>query len=107
MRLLTPTFTAVLCGVALARAGGREAAPRHWSFQPVREPKPGESIDGFIDATLSARSLKPLSQALPEALLRRLHFNITGLPPTQNEQDSFHSDCASLWYSARSRKAAG
>ena len=72
-----------------------------WSFQPVRKPalpavknsdwvqKP---IDGFILAELEKRGLSPSSPADKRTLLRRLTFDLVGLPPTPEEMELFLRD---------------
>jgi cytochrome c553 len=61
----------------------------HWSFQPVQRPLLPESksthpIDAFV---FGKRDAAP--QANPLALLRRAHLDLTGLPPTMQEQERF------------------
>jgi len=73
----------------------------HWAFQPVRRPPIPEvkdvqwaqnPIDRFIRARLEAKGWRPASPAAPHALLRRLHLDLTGLPPTIVEQEAFLKD---------------
>jgi mono/diheme cytochrome c family protein len=61
----------------------------HWSFQPVRRPDvPSSAHQHPIDAFLFGdREVPP--RASDGVLLRRLHLDITGLPPTIAEQDEF------------------
>ena len=61
----------------------------HWSFQPVqRSPLPASAFIHPIDAfVFGKREVSP--QANPLALLRRVHLDITGLPPTIQEQELF------------------
>lgn len=75
----------------------------HWAFvAPVRSPVPKPSdpgwvrnpIDGFIASTLDANALRPAVQADPTTLLRRLSFDVTGLPPTLSELERFLNDPA-------------
>ena len=79
-----------------------EAVPRtpaeHWSFQPVRNPPvPAvkdsthvrNQIDAFVQASLEKRALKPAAQASPQQLLRRIHLDLTGLPPSLQAQGAF------------------
>jgi len=61
----------------------------HWSFQPVQRPPLPESksthpIDAFV---FGKRDAAP--QANPLALMRRVHLDLTGLPPTIQEQERF------------------
>lgn len=64
-----------------------------WSLQPLRKPAvPGLSphpIDGFIRASLSARSLTPSPEADRRTLIRRVTYDLTGLPPTPEEVEAF------------------
>ncbi len=61
----------------------------HWSFQPVqRRPVPESAFTHPIDAfVFGKRAAAP--QANPQALLRRVHLDLTGLPPTVQEQERF------------------
>jgi len=61
-----------------------EAGKEHWAFQkPVRPD--GTSIDDFVEATLAEKNLKPTGAADALTLLRRLSFDLNGLPPTPGE----------------------
>jgi hypothetical protein len=70
----------------------------HWSFEPVRvtEEKvaaPGANeIDWFIGKKLLAAGVGAVAQADKRTLLRRLSFDLTGLPPTPGEMDAFLAD---------------
>lgn len=69
----------------------------HWSFEPVRLPVPPagtgkNSIDGWIHDRLKREGGQPSAIADRETLLRRLTFDLTGLPPTLEELDAFLSD---------------
>ena len=68
--------------------------PDHWSFQPVRESSPpsvadpawGKNpIDRFLAAKREAQGLAAVPPAEPGALLRRLSYDLTGLPPAPEE----------------------
>ncbi|MBL8864606.1 MAG: PSD1 domain-containing protein [Planctomycetia bacterium] len=62
-------------------------AAKHWSFQPI---VPGNAdIDRAIRLRLEAGGLKPAPPAAPEKLLRRLYFDVTGLPPTPEDLAEF------------------
>ncbi len=74
---------------------------RHWSLQPLHDPKtpavkntawPAGHNDRLILAKLEERSLAPVGDADPAMLIRRLSFDLTGLPPAPAEIDSFAKD---------------
>jgi hypothetical protein len=76
-------------------------ARQFWSFRPVRKPAlpavkdaawPKTDVDRFILARLEAEGLHPLAPADKRALIRRATFDLTGLPPTPDEIDTFLKD---------------
>ncbi|WP_339912257.1 DUF1553 domain-containing protein [Symmachiella dynata] len=78
---------------------------QHWSFiAPQRQQPPPvkqqgwakNAIDQFVLAKLEQNGLTPAAEADPHTLFRRLHLDITGLPPAPNDADAFVKD-----YSAR------
>ena len=74
-----------------------EKARRFWAFRPIANPQPPESknkwadteIDQFVEARQTARSLKPVSDASPETLVRRIYFDLIGLPPSIEQASAF------------------
>ena len=74
--------------------------PEHWAYRSLVRPaipKRGEgpsAIDTFVLAELNARGLTPAVQADKRTLLRRVHFDLTGLPPTPEEMGTFQADAA-------------
>lgn len=59
-----------------------------WSFKPLPsgdEKAKGKGIDDFIRAKLSEKGLKPAPPAESHTLIRRLYFDLIGLPPTPEE----------------------
>jgi mono/diheme cytochrome c family protein len=69
----------------------------HWSFQPLVRPAcPGNStgheIDAFIRARLNEDKLTFNPQADRQTLIRRLSFDLLGLPPTPEEVAAFEAD---------------
>ncbi len=75
--------------------------PRHWSFvRPVSPHLPDvqqvdwirNPIDRFILARLETERLSPAPEADSRSLLRRVTFDLTGLPPTGAEMDAFLAD---------------
>src|SRR5262245_17062057 len=74
------------------------AASKHWAFQPVRRPAipavkdagwARTPEDRFLLARLEARGLAPSGPADRRTLLRRVYFDLIGLPPTADEVDDF------------------
>ncbi|MDI1312132.1 DUF1553 domain-containing protein [Prosthecobacter sp.] len=62
----------------------------HWAFIPLKpDAANSQSIDQIVSAELAARSLKLQPEATPETLIRRLSFDLTGLPPSPDEIQSF------------------
>ena len=90
----------LLAPISSAKAD-EPANASHWSFRPTtrsRPPKVTQSswvrnpVDAFILAELEANDLKPAAEADRATLLRRLTFDLTGLPPTPEEIDAFLND---------------
>ncbi len=78
-------------------ASGAEYQP-HWAFiRPTRAELPAvrdqqwskNAIDRFVLAKLEAQGLSPAPEADPRTLFRRLHLDITGLPPQPRDMASF------------------
>lgn len=65
---------------------------KHWSFQPIRPVDKSASIDSLIRARLKERGLSPSAPADRRTLIRRLSFDLTGLPPSPEEVESFVAD---------------
>lgn len=73
----------------------------HWAFIPVEKPavppvpaadRVRNPIDAFVLARLAREGLTPSPEASRETLIRRLSFDLRGLPPTLEEIDRFVSD---------------
>ena len=79
----------------------------HWSYMPPKQPSvpqvkrtdwPAGPIDSFILAKLEAHSLTPAPPADKRTLLRRLNFDVVGLPPTPEELADFEADTSAQAY---------
>ncbi len=79
------------------------ASTAHWAFEPIVEPKlPNVTdaswvrtpVDTLILARLEQAGLRPAPQADKRTLIRRATLDLTGLPPTVAEIDSFLADGA-------------
>jgi len=110
----------VILGAALVLSAAEEAlAPlgaytamerRHWAFQPRKDVAPptfadaaGKAwvrtpVDAFILAGLRKAGLQPAPAADRATLVRRVTFDLTGLPPTLDEIDAFvHDPSRDAW----------
>ena len=76
-------------------AGAKEAKP-HWSLQPLVKPAlpsaEGNPIDAFIHAKLAEKKLTPSPEADRRTLIRRVYYDLIGLPPMPQEVDAFAAD---------------
>ena len=73
----------------------------HWAFQPLKSPTVPKvhntawvrnPIDAFVLAKLEAKKLKPSPTASRRELIRRVAYDLTGLPPTPEEVTAFEED---------------
>ncbi len=78
-----------------------DKARQHWSFRQIQDPEPPHvaapewtksPIDRFIKAKLDEKKLVPQPRAGKLALIRRVTYDLTGLPPTPEEIDAFVKD---------------
>ncbi len=81
----------------------RPSDREHWAYQPLTRPAlpaivdPAwgwNPIDRFIRAKLVEQQLEPQPNAEPRVWLRRVTFDLTGLPPTPHEIEAFEKACA-------------
>ena len=75
-----------------------EKGRKFWAFQPPKKRAPPavkgatwprSDIDRFLLAELEAKGLKPVADADPRALARRLYFDLIGLPPAPEDVEAF------------------
>ena len=95
-----------------AAAGGRD----HWAFQPVKDRTPpavkdavatATPVDRFVLAKLEEKGLTPAAPADRRTLLRRITFDLIGLPPTAAEAAAFEADRSPRRLRRGRRPAAG
>ncbi len=84
-----------------------ESDRQHWAFEPISRPDlpsvqrtswPMTGVDFFILSELEANNLGPARQADKATLLRRLKFDLHGLPPSAEELSQFENDLAADAY---------
>ena len=71
---------------------------KHWAFVPpvaAHVPVGENGIDYFVRARLQREGLRPSLEADRTTLIRRVSFDVTGLPPTPEEVDAFVNDRSS------------
>ena len=95
--------------VPAARTIDVEEGRKHWSYQRPVEPKlpvvqrkdwDRTPIDLFVLQRLEQRGWAPARDAEPATLIRRLYFDLIGLPPTPEQIDEFTSDPSQQNYAA-------
>jgi mono/diheme cytochrome c family protein len=74
----------------------------HWAWQSLQGPQvpsnlassqqDGNPIDRFLSVAMSAHGIEPLGRASREILIRRLSFDVLGIPPTPADSDQFVED---------------
>lgn len=83
------------------------ARRQHWAYQPVKRPTVPvvkntawvrNPVDAFVLAKLEAQGLQPAAPADKRTLLRRVTFDLTGLPPTPAETAAFLADSSPTAY---------
>ena len=95
----------ILLGCAAGIASDDRAGPDWWSVQPIAEQElpPDDAwcknaIDRFVLAKLREPNLKPSPEADRRTLIRRLSYDLLGLPPTPEDVDAFIKDPDPLAY---------
>lgn len=67
----------------------------HWAWEPLARPEAPQgktgpaAVDAFIEAGWKAESAEPVGLATPRERLRRLSFDLRGIPPTMEEVEAF------------------
>ena len=92
---------AVVSLAAALSVPGTEIHPTHWAFVPPRAVTvpPGRGanpIDAFLDDRFRHQGLEPAPPADRESWLRRVTYDLSGLPPTPSERAAFLADTSPL-----------
>lgn len=83
------------------KTAARTRDPQHWAFQPPHEPRvpavkneawAATTVDKFVLSKLEAAEITPAERADKRTLIRRVTFDLTGLPPTPSEIEDFLAD---------------
>ena len=109
LRCSLTTAAACFCAalaISSASAASSETAVGYWSFRPPTEHEPPVAetawsrnpVDAFVWQGLREHGLEPSPQARKERLLRRVWLDLTGLPPTPEQAETFLSDPSPLAY---------
>lgn len=102
----TPEDADVLVEIHDPLAGVTEVNDKtkaHWSYKPMERPEPpkvsdpawaANPVDAFVRAKIDEKGLQPVGEASKAALLRRLSYDLTGLPPSLEEIREFEADAS-------------
>lgn len=101
MRKLITSSCLGFLTLSSVQAEESESAPSHWAFEAPRIAKvpkvknadwPQSAIDFFTLAKLEEAGLEPVADATRATLVRRLYFDLIGLPPSPRQVQDFVSD---------------
>jgi len=101
MRAPDPRTTDTIAAIKAKSAINWDKASDFWSLRPLSAPSippvndgswPSNDIDRFVLARLEAAGIKPAADANKPALLRRVTFDLIGLPPSPGEIAAFEAD---------------
>ncbi|MCP4848473.1 MAG: DUF1549 domain-containing protein, partial [Verrucomicrobiaceae bacterium] len=111
-RTVIPLLSMLLVGVASGESGkaaGSDATESSsgndalWAFQPVGPAEvpsakmqgwSRDTIDQFVIARMEGKGLLPAEDARPATLIRRLYYDLIGLPPTMEAVEAFQEEVA-------------
>ena len=92
-------------GILVPRRAGLEVTDKdreYWAFRPIQRPEVPDDpnspwdddnpVDGFVAAKLAENELFPSVSATRRQLVRRLYFDLIGIPPTYEEVEQFVAD---------------
>ncbi len=91
-----PVSEADLGAVAEHKSVITEEAKRYWAYQPVRKAAvpagAANPIDAFLNVKLAEKKLTVMGRADKTTLVRRVYYDLIGLPPTPEQVDAFVKD---------------
>lgn len=96
----------LMCGASIWLLGAASAndttttEPNWWAFRAIGRPQPLPTnrgsgvhpIDAFVEARLATAGISPNPSAAPRELLRRLSYDLVGLPPAAQDLEAFEQD---------------
>ncbi len=100
-RLLGTWMVLVMAGCCVQAAEPPRPGQQHWAYRPITRPdlpdvdRPAQALNGidrFVLRRLAAEEVRPSPSADPATLLRRIHLDLTGLPPKPDLVKSFLAD---------------
>jgi len=103
-------------GVVALAAKKEAPKPVPWSFGPLMSKAvpavkdaawPRRQIDRFLLARMEGAGMKPSVQASPRELVRRLYFDVVGMPPSPEEVAEFEKDPGEARYAAMVERLLG
>lgn len=116
-RVVILVFATMLTQGMVARAAKNDGPkPVPWSFKPLQGVTvpvvknaawPKRQIDRFLLAKMETAGVRPSAQAAPRELVRRLYFDLLGLPPSPEDVAEFEKDPSEARYAAMVEKLLG
>lgn len=109
LRVVSAPKPVWLCLAGFLLCAGAHAAPTHWAFEPPQRPAlpvvqnqgwVRNPIDRFVLARLEKEKLTPAAESDRAILIRRLHLDLVGLPPSISDVDRFLRETNSDAYKA-------
>jgi uncharacterized protein DUF1553/uncharacterized protein DUF1549/concanavalin A-like lectin/glucanase superfamily protein len=104
---ISPLAAVLVLAIPAGAAEPKRAGAEWWSLQPVARTTPAalsdlptnsNPIDAFVQTKLNDAKLRPAPAADNLTLVRRVTFDLTGLPPTPSEIDDYLSDASTGAY---------
>ena len=83
---------AAIVGLSVAAVISAGAEESHWAYAPLRSTEAKSSVDRFVDAKLGEAGMTAAPEADRRTLIRRLSYDLLGLPPTPEEVERFVRD---------------